>query len=62
MNFPSVWQPVSYITLTLAIICLPAWGWGGAFNSSEMEDLALKELLPSDSVITLTLKEAVLQV
>ena len=61
MNAPFVQHPISYITVTLVLICWPAWSWGSSFNISEMEDLALKELLPSDSVVTLTLKEAVLQ-
>ena len=60
MNTPPVQHLVSFTFLTLAIICWPTWNWGAQFNASEMEDLALKKLLPSDSVVTLTLKEAVL--
>lgn len=48
-------------SLALTVLCWPTPSVSSSSTLSDKEELALRELLPSDTVLTLTLQEAIMQ-
>jgi outer membrane protein TolC len=61
MIFRSVPKLVFLTALALPLLGWPAVSVSSSSNHTDDEEMALKELLPSDTVVTLTLQEAVMQ-